>query len=184
MPRRRNRRGDAANRSQPRPPLATPVPPASPVPPSPTVGADRRIDVVPPLSDAFRSIFERAADRARSDLASTGKVGTTAFFVYTNGTMKVVSFSFKGELQNDGLIRRIREKALTENASAVLVLTEVEHDRQRITVLSGVTPGTSASARLDYGFDKKTKTVTSWKMSWLEKPVLNVLLDGIFDKTG
>jgi hypothetical protein len=53
-----------------------------------------------------------------------------------------------------------------------------------MTVLSGATTGMSASARVDYSFDKETKTVTSWKMSWLDKPVQNVFLDGIFDKTG
>jgi hypothetical protein len=140
--------------------------------------------IPPHLSDAFKGIVERAADRARNDLASMGKIRPTVFFVYTDGTMKVVSLSFKDELQKDGLIRRIREKALAENVSYVLVLTEAEHERHVMTVLSGATPGMSASARVDYSFDKETKTVTSWKMNWLDKPVQNVFLDSIFDKTG
>jgi hypothetical protein len=98
--------------------------------------------------------------------------------------MKVLSFTLKHRFQNEELIRRIREKALTESASAVLVLTEGEHGPKGEAVLSGVTSGMSASIRLDYSFDEKTKTVTSWKMGWMDKPVQNVLLDGIFDKDG
>jgi hypothetical protein len=136
------------------------------------------------LSYDFRGVFERAADRARDNLASAGKVGPTVFFVYTDGTMKVLSFSYKYQLQTEELIRRIREKALAENASAVLVLTQAEQGPQGKAVLSGVTSGMTASALVEYGFDKKTKIVTSWKMSWLDKPVQNILLDGIFDNTG
>ncbi len=181
MSRKRGRWVNAVNRSRPHPPLS---PPDSPTPPPVTVSANRGMHIPPHLSDAFKGIVERAADRARNDLASMGKIRPTAFFVYTDGTMKVVSLSFKDELQKDGLIRRIREKALAENVSNVLVLTEAEHERHVMTVLSGATPGMSASARVDYSFDKETKTVTSWKMSWLDKPVQNVFLDGIFDKTG
>ena len=170
------------NESRPQPPLS---PPGSHTPPPVTAGTNRRMQHIPPhLSDAFKGIIERAADRAKNDLASMGKIRPAAFFVYTDGTMKVVSLSFKNELQKDGLIRRIREKALAENTSDVLVLTETEHERHVMTVLSGVTSGMSASARVDYSFNKETKTVTSWKMSWLDKPVRNVFLDGIFDKIG
>ena len=49
-------------------------------------------------------------------------------------------------------------------------------------LLSGVSPGMKGSARMNYSFDNKTKTVTSWKMTWLNQPVQNVFLDGIFDK--
>jgi hypothetical protein len=136
------------------------------------------------VSDDFKSIIERAADRARDNLASTGKIAPTVFFVYTNGTMKVLSFSFKHRLQEEQLIKRIREKALTEGASAVLVLTQADNEPRGRAILSGVTPGMSASARLNYSFDEKTKTVTSWKMSWVDKPVQNTLLDGIYDKVG
>jgi hypothetical protein len=184
MSRQRNRRRNAANRSQVHPPLSPPEPSHSPPHPPVIVGTDLGTRVPHHLSDDFRGIFERAADRARDDLVSKGKIGPTVFFVYTNGTMKVLSFSFKDQLQEEELVRRIREKALNESASAVLVLTEAEHERQGKAVLSGVTLGTSASARVEYSFDKKAKTITSWKMSWLDKTVQNVLLDGIFDRAG
>ena len=40
------------------------------------------------------------------------------------------------------------------------------------------------SACIDYNFDGKTRTIISWKISWLNQPAPNVFLDGIFDKTG
>ena len=182
MSRRRRGRVNTANESRPRPHLS---PQSSPAPPSVPVSVKHEMHVPPHLHDVFKGTAERAADKARNDLASTGKIRPTAFFMYNDGTMKVVSLSFKNELQKDALIRRIREKVLVENASDVLVLTEEEHERHVVmTVMSGATPDMSASARVDYSFDKETKTVTAWKMVWLDKPVRNVFLDGIFDKTG
>jgi hypothetical protein len=181
MFRKRKRKNKTVHGAQPDSPPAVLAPDSSISSPI-TVGVYRETKTPPLLTDAFMGAIEKAADRARSELASQGKIKPTAFFVYTDGTMKVVSLSFKDELQKDGLIRRIREKALAENASDVLVLTEAEHERHVMTVLSGATPGMSASARVDYSFDKETKTVTSWKMSWLDKPVQNVFLDGIFGK--
>ena len=105
-----------------------------------------------------------------------------AFFVHADGTMKTVSLSVKNEYQKEALIRRIREKALEENISAVIVLTET--DNEHGVVLSGISASMRGSARADYSFDNKTKTVTSWKITWLNQSVQNVFLDGIFDKTG
>jgi hypothetical protein len=184
MGRRGNRRGNQADRSQPRPPLSSPQPAHFPGRPPVSVGSNRATQAPPHLSDDFKGIFERAADRARGNLASTGTVGPTVFFVYTDGTMKVLSFTRRHQLQPEELIRRIREKALAESASAVLVLTEAEHGPQGKAVLSGATSGMTASVLVEYGFDQKTKTVTSWKISWLDKPVQNMLLEGIFDNVG
>ena len=103
-----------------------------------------------------------------------------AFFVQADGTMKTVSLSVKDEYQKEALIRRIREKALAENISTVIVLTEM--DDEHTAVLSGVSPGMKGSASISYSFDDKTKSVTSWKTTWLNQPVQNVFLDGIFDK--
>jgi hypothetical protein len=105
-----------------------------------------------------------------------------AFFVQADGTMKTVSFSLKGEYQKEALIRRIREKALAENIHTVIVLSEI--DNEHGIVLSGVSLGVRRSARVDYNFDSKTKTVTSWKITWLHQSIRNVFLDGIFDNTG
>ena len=96
--------------------------------------------------------------------------------------MKTVSLSVKDEYQKEALIRRIREKALAENISTVIILTEM--DDEHTAVLSGVSPGMKGSARVDYSFDNKTKTIISWKISWLNQPVQNVFLDGIFDNKG
>ena len=129
----------------------------------------------------------------KSEVASTGKVRPTAIFVYENeagtpeaSTTKTISLIWNGELQKEALIRRIREKALREKASAVLTLTEAEPEsrsppqRQGVLMLSGVTPGVSLSARVNYAFDNETKSITSWEIRWLQRPVQNVFLDGIF----
>lgn len=102
-----------------------------------------------------------------------------AFFVPADGPMKTVSLSVKNESQKDVLMRRIREKALEENIPTVIVLSEIDNEHEML--LSGVSPGMKGSARVDCGFDKATKTVTSWKITWLNQPVQNIFLDGIFD---
>ena len=134
------------------------------------------------MTDAFKSTIEKAADRSRNELVSEGKIKPMIFFVHADGTMKTVYLSVKDEYQKETLIQRIREKALAENISTVIVLTEM--DDGKTVILSGVSPGMRGSARVDYSFDNKTKTIILWKISWLNQPVQNVFLDGIFDKTG
>jgi hypothetical protein len=57
-------------------------------------------------------------------------------------------------------------------------------DHKHGVILSGVSSGMRGSACVDYNFDNQKKTVISWKISWLNQPVQNVFLDGIFDETG
>jgi hypothetical protein len=94
--------------------------------------------------------------------------------------MKTVSLLFKDEYQREAVLRKIQEKASAENISTVITLTELDHEHA--AVLSGVSPSMRGSASISYSFDDKTKTVTSWKMTWLNQPVQNVFLDNIFDK--
>lgn len=95
--------------------------------------------------------------------------------------MNVGSIFFKDELHEELLKRRVREKALAENASAVLLLTAGE--RPGPIALSGTAPGMRVSARVDYVLDKNTKAITSWEPHWLDNPLKNAFLDGIFDTT-
>jgi hypothetical protein len=181
MFRRKKKRPNVANGSQ-----ASPPPPSAPSDSNKSlpgaVRASRENNTPPPLSEAFRSAIEKAGDRAQIELASKGKLGPMAFFVHADDTMKAVSLTLKKGQQKETLVRRISEKVSAEKASVVIVLTETD-DEHRM-VLSGATPGARASARVDFGFDKNTKTVTLWKISWLSQPVQNVFLDGIFGKTG
>jgi hypothetical protein len=96
--------------------------------------------------------------------------------------MKTVYLLVKDEYQKDALIRRIQEKTLAENIPTVIVLSEIDNEHGML--LSGVSPDMKGSARVNYSFDGKTKTVTSWKITWLNQPLQNIFLDGIFDKTG
>lgn len=183
MFRKRRRKGNGGKGVQPPSDPSAPVPPGSTVPPPAPVAAERRAHV-PQMSDAFKSIVERATERAKSDLASKGKLGQMAFFVHEDGTMKVVSLTFRDEIQKEVLIKRVREKVAEEKAGAVLILTAAEPERQGTAVLSGAMPGQIVSARLEYSYDKKAKTVTSWKVSWLDRPVHAAYLNGLFGKTG
>jgi len=103
-----------------------------------------------------------------------------AFFVHADNTMKAVYLSLRNEYNKESLIRRIREKALAENAFAVIILTEMDNEGHTV-VLSGVSPGMKASARVNFNLDNESKTVTSWKINWLNQPVRNVFIDDIFD---
>jgi len=149
---------------------------------STAVVASRETKISPSLTDALKSVIEKAADRLKNELASEGKLKTTTFFVNADGTMKTVALSVKDEFQKDVLIRRIREKALEENISTVITLTEMDYEHT--AVLSGVSPGVRGSACIDYSFNNTTKTVDLWKITWLNQPVRNVFLEGIFDNKG
>jgi hypothetical protein len=181
MFRKRKRRDNTTSGPRQDSPPAVPVT-GSPAPSPANTNVQRTIKVPPPLTDAFKGAIEKAADRAKSELAAQGKISSTAFFVHSDGTMKMVSLKLRDAHQKEALIRRIREKVLAEKAFAVMTLIEMEHERQGV-VLSGVTSGAKASARVDYSYDNQTKTVTSWKINWLNQPVQNVFLDGIYDKT-
>lgn len=187
MSRRRGRRGRTVNESQsggPPSAVGSSGPPALP-------STDAEANT--PLLLAFKTLFENAANKAKSALESTGKVGPRAIFVYDNeagnleaGTTKTVALVWRNELQKEALIRRIREKAMREQASAVLTVTETEPEpgrslRRRGTfLLSGVAPGLNLFARVDYAFANDMKGITSWEMRYLDKPVHNVFVDGIF----
>ena len=71
----------------------------------------------------------------RNELATAGKVRTMACFVYagdrkedgsTSPTIKTVSLSWKTEFQKELIRKRIRDKAVLEKASAVLVVADAE----------------------------------------------------------
>jgi hypothetical protein len=181
MFRRKKRKGDTSNGSLPQ---SSPLVAASPDAPSSNVsiGADHRMTVPPLLADAFKEALGRSTDRAKDELVSSGKIRPMAFFVYTGSTMKVVFLSFKDEFHKESLIQRIKEKALAENAFAVIMLTEMDNEGHEV-VLSGVSPGMKASACVDYSFEKESKTLTSWKVSWPNRSFQNAFLDGIFDTT-
>jgi hypothetical protein len=179
MFRRRKRKNQTVNATQPEssPPSRAPN---IDMPLPTTVGACQETKIVSLLTDAFKSTIEKASDRSRNELAFEGRIKPMVFFVHEDGTMKTVSLSVKDEYQKDTLIRRIREKALAENIPTVIVLTEMDHEHT--AVLSGISPGMKGSASISYSFDDKTKSITSWKTTWLNQPVQNIFLDDIFEK--
>src|SRR5271157_680793 len=104
MSRRRGRKGRTVNGSQPDAPssaVASSGPPALP-------NTDPGANVPQLLVNAFKALFERAADTVRGEVASTGKVRPTAIFVYENkagtseaSTTKTVILDWRDELQKE-----------------------------------------------------------------------------------
>jgi len=176
MFRRRKRKNSTGNGTHPEPP---PLVPNSATPSPFSVDVHRENKTPPVLSDAFKGAIEKAADWSRTGLASEGKIRPMVFFVHADATMKAVSISFKDELHKELLKTRIREKALAESAIAVIILNEMDNEGHKV-VLSGVSPGMKASAYVDYGLDNGSKTITSWKITWMNQAVQNIFLDGIF----
>jgi hypothetical protein len=179
MLRRRKRKNSTGNETHPEPP---PLVPNSATPSPFSVDVHRETKTSPVLSDAFKGAIEKVADWSRNGFASEGKIRPMVFFVHVDGTMKAVSLSFKGELHKELLKTRIREKAVAENAFTVIILTEMDNEGHKV-VLSGVSPGMKACAQVDYRFDNESKTITSWKINWMNQAVQNIFLDGIFDVT-
>lgn len=180
MFRRRKKKNRTINETQSESPTSVREP-SSDTHPRTIASTHQETKSSPLLSDAFKSTIEKAADRSRSELISEEKLKPMAFFVYADGTMKTVSVSLKDEYQREALIRRIQEKVSAENISAVIALTEMDYGHT--AVLSGVSPGVRGSACIDYSFNNTAKTVDLWKITWLNHPVRNAFLDGIFDKT-
>jgi hypothetical protein len=179
MFRRRKKKNKISNETQAESPPSIQTP-DSDIPPPVVIGTRQETKTPPLLTDAFKRAIEKAADRSQNELISEGRIKPMAFFIEADGTMRTVSLSVTSEYQKEALIRRIREKALAEKISTVIALSEI--DNKHGMLLSGVSPAEKGSARVDYSFDNKTKTVTSWKITWLNNYVQNILLDGILGK--
>ena len=61
---------------------------------STAVVASRETKISPSLTDALKSVIEKAADRLKNQLASEGKLKPMAFFMHADSAMKTVSLSY------------------------------------------------------------------------------------------
>lgn len=150
----------------------------------------------------FGQLFERIADMVKSEMASGERLGTMAFFVYggslkqegpEQSTVKAVSLAWKTEFQKELIRKRVRDKAWTEEASAVVIVTDAEAGpaserqesalkRRGTVVISGASPGATATATLAYAVEGAGKTVTLGEMQWLSESPYNFFLEGILTK--
>ncbi|MGD0659575.1 MAG: hypothetical protein ABSD38_16065 [Syntrophorhabdales bacterium] len=191
--RRRKKPGapDAVRQPQPavRPPSGLSGPPAGPVRSGPAAAE-------------FVPVFERIAGMIRNELGSAGAAGTMACFVYEGAVkqdgskpadIKTVSLSWKTEFQKELIRKRIREKALREEATAVVIVTDAETQaaperqansskRRRALVISGASQTASATATITYTIEGEAKTVSFGEMQWLTGPSYNFFLEGILPR--
>ncbi len=122
---------------------------------------------------------------AKSQLASAGKITPSVLFVYASDTAPetnrttIVSLSWRNELQKETVRQRIREKALMEGACAVVVL----NTKDRALLISGRTSTNGrVSASVDYAYQRDDRVISRWELRWLDKPVADFFLEGIFDR--
>ncbi|HME45845.1 MAG TPA: hypothetical protein VKF36_22335 [Syntrophorhabdales bacterium] len=168
--------------------------------PSPSVPAGGGIEKKVPLGtqEAFRPVFERALDFARSKLYGSGVIDPTVLFVYGKGpedgelkesTTKVVSIRWKDEFQKEAMRVRIREKAEREGAVVVVLLMpgEAAKPQEGTLLIAGAIPGMTADASVTYAFDRETRTFSFSELAWRNEPERNFFLEGLFGaapKTG
>jgi hypothetical protein len=107
--------------------------------------------------------------------------------------IKTVSLSWKTEFQKELIRKRIREKALREEATAVIIVTDAEtaaaperqansSKRRRAIVISGASQTASATATITYTIEGEAKTVSFGEMQWLTGPSYNFFLEGILPR--
>ena len=72
----------------------------------------------------------------------------------------------------------MREKVIAENICTVLVLTDT--NEHRVTIL-GASDIARVSTRIDFDLDESTGAPAEWRITWLNNPVQNILLDRVFD---
>jgi hypothetical protein len=148
----------------------------------------------------LRITLEKAADMAKKELASRGRVEPMAVFGYHGeayageaggDVFKAVSLVWRTELQKEAVRKRVREKAAAEGAAALVVLTRAagegggarqrdNADQKGTLVFTGAMPGARGVARVAYVFQKEAKTFASWEMRLSFETLENFFLDGIF----
>ena len=191
--RRSRRRGHGGPKTQPGPQEAARTP--GPQPREAPAG-----DKGAALPAMLRITLEKAADMAKRELASRGRVEPMAVFCYGGQAdageagghvFKAVSLVWRTELQNEAVRRRVREKIAAEGAAALVVLTRAagegtagrqkeNPDQKGTLVFTGAMPGARGVARVAYVFQREAKTFTSWDMRLSSETLENFFLDGIF----
>ncbi len=194
MSRRRRKKPGAPDAVRPSQPAARP----SGGPSGPPAGAVR----IGPATAEFVPLFERIAGMIRNELASAGTAGTMACFVYEGAVkqdgskspdIKTVSLSWKTEFQKELIRKRVRDKALREQASAVVIVTDAEAPapserqanspkRRRAIVITGASQTASAAATITYTIEGEAKTINFGEMQWLSAPTYNFFLEGILPR--
>jgi hypothetical protein len=147
-------------------------------------GADSKTPLL--LREAFKSIFEKALAVAKSELRTTGRIGATALFVYgrapegsLNENTTHVSLNYKDEFHKEAVRRKIHEKAVAENASAVVLLVPALPDRESAFLISGAMSGLTAHASVTYILDKATKTFSFSELVWRDEPIKDFFFEGL-----
>lgn len=129
----------------------------------------------PPIPPVLIASIERAADLAKRELIDKGRITPRALFVYEGPTplsdprITVVSLAWRNEFQKDVLWKRIRDKAIQEDARAVVVVDTGPMEGRYLLTLSGMARETEIAASVAYAFEGGTKTISRWEFRWLNE---------------
>jgi hypothetical protein len=172
-----------------------------PGPGAPTAVASDPQATVPPSSqrEMFKAVFEKILAMVNNRVSFTDRVAPLAIFVFENGDgkgvgvesghMKTVLLSWRTEFHKEIVRKRIHDKASHEGASAVILLTDARpparsgnHLQQGTFLLSGATLHVNACASVAYAFDGQSRSFSFSEIVWLDEPVKDFFLDGIFPR--
>ena len=152
------------------------------VPPAVTAEETDKGPVIPVVIIAS---VEGAADRAKRELTDTGKTTPKALFVYdgqvplSDSMITVVSLAWRTEFLKDALWKKIKDKALQENARAVVVMVIGPVKRKGLLTVYGMTRETEIGAWVGHAFDRDTKTVGRWELRWPNETPGDTLQDHV-----
>jgi hypothetical protein len=172
----------------------------TPQPPSPgvttAVASDHRVPS-PSQKEIFKAVFEKILTMVNNRASFTDRIAPLAVFVFENGDgkgdgletgdMKAVSLRWRTEFYKEIIRRKIHDKAAHEGALAVVLLTDARPPTrsgnflQRGTfLLSGATLLVDACASVAYTLDEQSRFFSFSEIEWLDEPVEDFFLDGIF----
>ena len=172
----------------------------TPQPPSPgvttAVASDPRAPS-PSQQKAFKAVFEKVLAMVNNRVSFTDRIAPLAVFVFENGDrkgdglengdMKAVSLRWRTEFYREIVRKKIHDKAAHEGALAVVLLTDARSPTrsanflQRGTfLLSGATLRANAGASVAYTLDEQSRFFSFSEIEWLDEPVGDFFLDGIF----
>jgi hypothetical protein len=153
----------------------------------------------PSSRETFKAVFEKVLTMVNNRVNFRDRAAPLAIFIFENGDrkgdglecghMKVVSLSWRTEFYKEMIRKKIHEKAAREGALAVILLTDAGprapsgNSLQRgAFLLSGASLRVDAGASVAYTLDEQSRSFSFSGIEWLNEPVKNFFLDGIFPR--
>ncbi len=142
----------------------------------------------PSPQEVLGAVFERVLTIVNDRVRFMDRIAPMVVFVYPDGDekgafgdMRAVRISWQGELHKEIIRKKIRDKAILEGATAVILLTERGPSKGSF-LLSGATCRMLAHVSVSYTYDAEARVFKFSEMEWIDQPPENFFLDGILLK--